>query len=68
MRATFCEFYTKILEGVSLDRTALMNYVAVVATREWRLEVIEKLEGDLQAQLTGLKERSRTLAKKLGQK
>jgi hypothetical protein len=68
LNADFKEFYAKILQGTLVDHMALAHHAAVIATRELRLDVIAKLEGELNAQLAELKTRTKTLARLLGQK
>jgi hypothetical protein len=68
LNAAFADHYRALLAGTTQDRMALALHSGVIATRELRLAIIAELESELNAQLAGLKTRSKAFARKLGQK
>jgi hypothetical protein len=68
LNADFSDHYKKLLAGATQDNLVLALHAGVIATRELRLEVIGQLERDLEKELAELRAKSKTLARKLGQK
>jgi hypothetical protein len=68
LKESFKSAFSALVRGASGSQDGLNLIAGMVATREWRVEVLEHLENELESELSGLRARSKVLAKKLGQK